>query len=224
MRANPQLLSGRQQALGAVLPAGGLRHDVCARSRTTRVPQGARHRPDGLRLSRVPDHDRHFAPGLPRRARYRQSEIPRWPRALAATSTRRCEAAKAKGGVSGQPAKRSASAAAVALTFARLFSACQAERNSRDQPTCAGLVGEPRRSFALRCGHSVRPFRLVVLHRRGALSPGTAAPPFGISMIGATVGARTAPFPASRRQATNSPSRARTAPSRARCSFGPGTR
>ena len=38
MRANPQFSDGAQQAMGAVLSARGLRHDVCARSRTARIP------------------------------------------------------------------------------------------------------------------------------------------------------------------------------------------
>ena len=44
MRANPQLLHGRQQALDPVLPARGLRHHVRARPRPAGIPQGARHR------------------------------------------------------------------------------------------------------------------------------------------------------------------------------------
>ena len=87
----------REQAVGALLPAGGLRHHVCARPRPARVPQGARHRPDRIRLHRVPHHQRHLAAGVPGYARYRQSALPRRPRATAPLNDE-LAAAKAKGG------------------------------------------------------------------------------------------------------------------------------
>ena len=88
MRVEPAAAQRRQQALGALLPARGLRDHVCARPRTARVPQGARHRPDRVRLHGVPHHERHFAPVLPGRARYRQSRFPRGPGAPEADQRR----------------------------------------------------------------------------------------------------------------------------------------
>ena len=80
MRANPSLLSRRQQALGPLLPARRVRHDVCARPCPAGVPQGARHRPDGLRLRGVPHHLGDLPAGLSRDARSRPSGVPRRPR------------------------------------------------------------------------------------------------------------------------------------------------
>ena len=48
MRADPSAAQRPEQAVGEVLPAGRVRHDVRARPRPRRVPQGARRRPDRL--------------------------------------------------------------------------------------------------------------------------------------------------------------------------------
>ena len=97
MRANPTLLTRRQQALDPVLPARGLRHDVCARPRAAGLPQGARHGPDRLRLSGVPHHLGDLAAGLPADARHRQSALPRRPRSGCCGSPRRSSDAQGAG-------------------------------------------------------------------------------------------------------------------------------
>ena len=61
MRADPTAAERPQQAVGQVLPARGLRHDVRARPRPAGVPQGARRRSDRLRLRGLPHHLRDLA-------------------------------------------------------------------------------------------------------------------------------------------------------------------
>ena len=76
MRADPKLLQRHQQALDPVLPARGLRHDVCARSHAAR-PSTRRSAcdPTDYDFQRLPDHQRDLAAGLPDRARHRPSGL-----------------------------------------------------------------------------------------------------------------------------------------------------
>ena len=56
MRADPKVLTGPQPAVDPLLPAGGVRHDVCARPRPPGVPRRPGRGPDRIRLHGVPHH------------------------------------------------------------------------------------------------------------------------------------------------------------------------
>jgi hypothetical protein len=97
LRANPHLLTRRQQAVDPLLPAGRLRHHVCARPPAARDAQGHGHRHEGLRLRGLPHHQRDLAPGLPAVAGHRPPGIPRRPRTPARDLSVAAEAAKQRG-------------------------------------------------------------------------------------------------------------------------------
>jgi hypothetical protein len=67
--------SGHQQALDTLLPVGGIRHDVCARSRPAGVPRRPWRRSYRIRFQGIPHHFGNLQAGIPGDAGYRQSGI-----------------------------------------------------------------------------------------------------------------------------------------------------
>ena len=77
-----------QQALGAVLPAGRVRDDVCARPRASGVPRRPRDRPDRIRFQGVPHHHGNRRAGVPGQPRSRPPGVCGGARAAAADHCR----------------------------------------------------------------------------------------------------------------------------------------
>ncbi len=83
MRANPHSAARAQQALDPLLPAGGLRDHVRARSRSAADACGLRHGSDGIRFHGVSHHHRDLQAGISAVARPGPSAIPSGTRAPA---------------------------------------------------------------------------------------------------------------------------------------------
>ena len=131
MRADPRVLTRPQQALGPLLPARGVRHDVRARPCAARVPQGAGHRPDRLRLRRSSASPREISRQVfPLTLDIDNPALPRRPGAAAADRRAAMAAADAQGGLVGQAAQAPASAVAAAAAFAAALPAAGQARTS----------------------------------------------------------------------------------------------
>ena len=175
MRSNPKLTTGRQHLVDQVLRAGGVRHDVRARSLPAGVSQGDRRRPVRLRFRGVPDHARTFREQVfPLTARSRRSRFKRRPRSSARHRASDGAGARRRAASAGKVKQAGLRWRGGAGLRAALSAAEQAQRHARRHSSRAGLVsGEP--DDRLRIADSLYACALVGQHRSDFVSRQSAA-------------------------------------------------